>query len=82
MEDSPFPSPEGGVMEDSNWLESIRFYALPLAEKRKLLLDRRERLLEQQNRLELQRRELKAQQARLKQKRQALATQMARLEQQ
>jgi hypothetical protein len=66
-------------MEDSKWLESVRFYALPLAEKWKLLLARQEKLQEQRTRLELQGQELEAQQARLALQQLALENQLAKM---
>ena len=79
MEDSPFPFPERGAMEDSDQLESIRFYTLPLAEKLQVLLDQRESLLEQHTRLELQQQQLEASQARQKRQLLALTNQQAAL---
>jgi hypothetical protein len=77
----PFPFPEGGVMDDSNWLESVRFYAQPLAKKRNLLLARREMLFEQQARLEQQKQELEVRQTRLEQQQQALKNRLTKLKQ-
>ena len=67
-------------MEDSNWLDAMRFYALPLDERRKLLFAQREYLLERQKRLELQRQELKAKMARLALQQQMFALRPATLE--
>jgi len=67
-------------MEDSNWLDAIRFYALPVAERWKLLLAQHEWLLERQSRLALQRQELKAKMARLELQHQVLEFKLARLE--
>jgi len=67
-------------MEDSNLLDSIRFYTLPLAEKRKLLLAKQEKLQEQRTRLELQRQELKAQKARLALQMQTIENHLAKLD--
>ena len=69
-------------MEDINWLEPIRFYALPLAERRKLLLAKQEKLQEQRMRLEQQRWDLKAHMARLALQQHVLENQLANLDEQ
>lgn len=65
---------------DALWFEAIRFYELPLSDRWNLLIAQREKLLEQQIRLELLQQELVERQALIERKRQALQHQRAELE--
>jgi hypothetical protein len=66
---------------DSLWFELRQFTELSFAERRTLLLARRQKLFEQQVRLEQHQWELEEQQVRLERQQQVLAKQQGRLEQ-